>query len=167
MNLRRFIVMGALLAWAPLGWPVSRVGTGKVSNEENGFVASIPPGYSNFIVASNQNLSMEGGLYFKGLGSPERRRLMVYLLSNQQPRWVGRFDRAEFAEFFESAGWLRVAHRDPCVEQFEKSSGSGFTRVLSWGGGMGAIVASPEALSDDVKVVADTLEIAGGFCSWK
>lgn len=159
------LIVSGLLLWTPPTWAVSKVGGGTLSNEDVGFYCSIPLGYQTFYVAPDQDVKMDAP--HGGRGSFVIPRFLVaHMLENEQPEWVGKTDASEFANHFAAAGWTRVPHVEPCVEQWEKPGTGALTRVLSWGDGRGVIFVGPSQYND-VRQIADSLRLVPGACSWK
>lgn len=154
----------AVLFWLSPAFPVSRVGTGKVTNDENGFALTIPPNFPASFVSPQNDVKLEG---LTGFRSPFNRPFMyVFLLSNKQPEWQGRSDRGEFQTEFTVRGWTQVPHAEPCVEYWRKDNPTARTIVLSWGNGFGVIMTAPAESAQDLTQMAETLALAPGFCSW-
>jgi hypothetical protein len=159
-------LFGPLLVWSAAAGAVSKVGGGILSNDVVGFFSAIPTAYERFFIAADQDVRMDARPVING-GTVEARFMLAHLLENEQPHWLGKTDRTEFQLHFQSHGWQWILHSDPCVEQWEKDSGSGITRVLSWGGGRGVLFVSSVANSSDVRLSAKKLQLRSGVCSWK
>ncbi len=166
MKRLKLVLMGGLLLWASAAWSVSRVGGGILGNEEVGFIASLSPDYTRYYIAADDDVRMDASPVFNN-GRLQSRTIMVFMLKNEQPQWVGRTDRLEFQNHFFGLGWQALRHSDPCVEHFEKINSSTVTRVLSWGDGRGIIVTSAIAQYEDVKAMANSTTLDPGACSWK
>lgn len=160
------ISLGGLLLWASASWAVSKVGGGILSNDVVGFLSSVPPAYNRFLISPDQDVRMDGPPLISN-GALQMRFMVVHLLENEQPQWVGKTDRQEFHDYFLNYGWTQVSHTDPCIEQFEKDNGNAITRVLSWGDGRGVVFTSTSANAPDVTALGDNLKLSPGVCSWK
>jgi len=160
----RGVILIASLVWMPLAWPVSRVGTGKVSNDENGFVMAIPPAYPSASVLPTQDLALQGRPTFHGPFT--RPFLLIYLLSNLQPEWGGVTDRERFRAEYAARNWVSSAHTEACVEYWSKDNSSGRTVVMTWGNGLGVVMTAPPDQTADLNGMAESLRLENGFCSW-
>ncbi len=160
-----FVTLVVSHFWLTPAWPVSRVGTGTLSNDDIGFQTAKPAHFSSVRIFENGSVRMQARMF--GHGRVREFFVLFMLLENEQPQWVGRTDRAEFRETFEENGWTRLNHKEPCVEAFKKDSDTAITYILSWGDGRGAIFTAPLEREADVMQMANDLTLFEGVCSWK
>lgn len=164
------ILVYAGLVTASAAFAVSRVGTGKLSNDDIGFSAPVPQYFDRSVVMNNGDVRF-GGPTVMGphrIKNPEQIYFVAYLLSNAVPRWIGERDRVKFRDSYLQAGWQRVPHLDPCIEQFVTESATNHTIVMSWGDGKGLVISGPKIdfVIDGLDRMAEELILERGACAW-
>lgn len=165
--IRKLLFLG-LLTWAAGASAVSKVGGGTLWNPEVGFSTSIAPQFNRFNISSNDNVVARGRPILDGRNNLVPQALYVFMLHNEQPFWVGKTDRAAFADYYLASGWTQIPHRQPCVEIWRKVFPESATWILSWGGGYGILVSTTRVLPNleaAEKTVNDLLLTMD--CQWK
>lgn len=169
MKLKTFLPIAAAL-WVSAAFGVSRVGTGRLSNDEIGFSAPVPGLFNSSLVTAEGDVRFDGKTMFIPGRSMTPRPIyaLVFLLSNRLPQWKGDHDRAKFRAHYLSEGWERVPHPDPCVEEFRLETETNGNWILSWGGGRGIVMTGPKIplVNDELNRMAEALVLDPGACDW-
>lgn len=169
MKLVKYLICGGLFT-ASAAFGVSRVGTGKLSNDDIGFSAPVPQYFDRSTVLNNGDVRFDGPIVMapNRMKSPEQVYFVAFLLANAVPRWIGEKDRLAFRDSYVQAKWQRVPHLDPCIEQFVTESATNHTIVMSWGDGKGLVISGSKIdfVIDGLDRMAEELVLERGVCSW-
>lgn len=165
----RLLLCGGLL-WASTAFPASRVGNGTVSNDVVGFQTDAPAPYYRPQTYSDGNVRFEGPMSLLSNGGvPSPQLIFLFILENVDPDLKGQTDRQMFRNHFESLGWQRFDHADPCVEAFTKPGQNAINYILSWGDGRGIVGVTFDHPMQrvDVSRMVNNLRVMEGSCAWK
>jgi hypothetical protein len=169
MKLKTLLPIAAAL-WVSAAFGVSRVGTGKLFNDEIGFSAPVPGIFNRSFVTTEGDVRFDGPtMLVPGRNmTPKAAYALVFLLSNRIPEWTGDHDRAKFRAHYLAEGWERVPHADPCVEEFRLETETNDNWILSWGGGRGLVMTGPKlpVVNEGLNRMAEALTLEPGACDW-
>jgi hypothetical protein len=165
--IRKTVVLLALLA-STTASAVSRIGGGKLSNEELGFVAEVPELFPFGEVDRDGNARLEG-LVPAGASRLGRAFIHIWPTALHVPELNSIHAPEEMDRWFKERGWRQRPGLAPCVHMYVSRNESGLTVALMWGAGKGVLISGeyiPSVYKGMNKLISSFV-VTPESCSWR
>lgn len=161
----RALILLCLIFISLLAHTASRVGGGKLSNDDDLYEMPISGNFSDYEVFG-EVIRLKGPIVVNsGFSIPAM--IQVSRFIDLSP--IASSSREIIFEFYKNNEWQYEKHNNFCIDIYSKETSSAVTYVAVWGNDKGVILTGQKnsLVENAIEEMLNNIELLPGACSWK